>query len=294
MKSNQPNTSSEVRIDAWSFDLGAAGDTIKSYAEACIQRVESSWADGADLVLFPEYTWAGLEPLLPVGAGLRGVADAVSQCLQSLVQRLSVAGKAAVLGSSPYYDTATGELRNRALIINSGELLWQDKLFLTPWETTIVPGAELRVFECQGLRVAVLICLDIEVPELSVMLRGQAIDLILVPSATEALLGCERINRCASARAVELGCTVVVSPLVGRCASELVDENLGKLAVYLPSQECFREDARQTSSELLRHGFHCLSHTICRHKLSKTRQRKAETNPAHLAKAFTSREIRLV
>jgi predicted amidohydrolase len=212
-----------ITIDAWTFDVGTDSSSIEGYVEACARRVEQSWDGGASLVLFPEYTWAGLEPLLPAGAGLRGVAQAFWQrIMPGLHQRLSRAGKAVVLGTAPFLDGITGKLVNRAPVIVNGTLITQDKLFLTPWERVFQRGDAVRIFEFEGMRIAVLICLDIEVPELSSLLRGQGIDLILVPSATESILGCERITRCASARAVELGCAVVVSPLVGRCASELV------------------------------------------------------------------------
>jgi predicted amidohydrolase len=71
----------------------------------------------------------------------------------------------------------------------------------------------LRVWEFGGVRFAVIICLDIEIPEISAKLRGRGVDVILVPSATETILGVERVDRCASARAVELGAIVgVCSP----------------------------------------------------------------------------------
>ncbi|MDB6139152.1 MAG: nitrilase, partial [Verrucomicrobiaceae bacterium] len=236
-----PEPQPPLLIDAWTFDVGVDASSIEAYAEACAGRVEESWDSGADIVLLPEYTWAGLEPHLPPDGGLRGVAEAFwAQLLPGLRQRLSRPDKLVVLGTAPFMDPDSPELLlNRAPVIAGGRLIIQDKLYLTPWEKAFRRGNALRVFEFLGLRIAVLICLDIEVPELSVMLRGQGVDLILVPSATETLLGCERITRCASARSVELCCAVVVAPLVGRCASELVDENLGRTACYQPSQRAF-------------------------------------------------------
>jgi predicted amidohydrolase len=92
-------------------------------------------------------------------------------------------------------------------------MLYQDKLHLTPWESAFSPGDTLHLWHFAGLRIAVIICLDIEIPELSARLRDEEVDLILCPSATETVLGVERVDRCASARAVELGCHVAVSHL---------------------------------------------------------------------------------
>lgn len=46
----------------------------------------------------------------------------------------------------------------------NGELIVQDKLFLTPWETQFAGGKALQLIEFAGLRIAVIICLDIEIP----------------------------------------------------------------------------------------------------------------------------------
>ena len=260
-------------IDAWTADVGTREDLV----EAVIARTEQSWESGADIVLFPEYTWAALN------AQPEGVAvDFQQRVLPQLQQRLTRKGKLAVLGSSLIREESTGKLRNRAPIMADGEWLAQDKLFMTPWESAFQGGSELRVFTFQGLRIAVIICLDIEVPELSVLLRGQGIDLILVPSATETILGVERVTRCASARAVELGCAVVVSPLVGKCESELVDENLGKLACYLPAQRVFKRDERCRESAVYSGGFHGERFTVPLERLASMRQSTVETNPSLL------------
>ena len=268
-------------IDAWTFDVGVAADSAAGYVKACASRVEQSWDNGADLVLFPEYTWAGLEPHLREGGGLRGVAQTFwQQVMPRLHERLSREGKAVVLGTAPFLDPTSSRLLNRAPVIANGKLMTQDKLFLTPWERAFRRGESLRVFEFNGLRIAVLICLDIEVPELSALLRGRGLDLILVPSATETLMGCERVTRCASARAVELGCAVVVAPLTGRCASELVDENLGKTACYLPSQAAFAGGGRLLESAVHYDGFHTARFSLARHLLTHARAATSETNPS--------------
>ncbi|MDB6120435.1 MAG: nitrilase, partial [Verrucomicrobiaceae bacterium] len=117
-------------------------------------------------------------------------------------------------------------------------------------------------------------------PELSAMLRRQNVDLILVPSATETLMGCERVTRCASARSVELGCAVAVAPLVGQCASELVDSNLGKIACYLPSQRAFRRSDRLQEGPVHKDSFHKARFSLARGLLTDTRAATLETNPS--------------
>ena len=261
----------DVIVDAWTTDVGTSEDLV----EAVASRTEQSWDSGADIVLFPEYTWAALH-VSPASA-----ADIFQQRVFPLLrQRLTRKGKLALLGSSLIREESTDKLHNRAIIMAHGEWLAQDKLFMTPWESVFQGGDALRVFTFQGLRIAVIICLDIEMPELSVLLRGQGVDLILVPSATETIQGVERVTRCASARAVELGCAVVVSPLVGKCKSDLVDDNLGKLACYLPSQSAFKKSPRMQESEVFHDGFHCSRFTLPLSRLTSMRRSTVETNPS--------------
>jgi predicted amidohydrolase len=269
-------------IHAWTQDVGTPVADAAAYVEDCVQRVERSWAEGADLVLLPEYSWAGLEPLLPERS-LHAVSDYFwHQVWPTLQPRLSRPGHAAVLGTVPWLEPSTGRLFNRCPILCDGRIFYQDKLSLTPWEDAFQPGQSVQIFELKGQRCAVLICLDVEMAEHSLALRGQELDVLLVPSATETLMGVERVNRCASARAVELGCAVVVSHLVGTSSSSLVDENVGLLACYLPSQSFSAELQRQQVSSVFTEGFHLAKFPLPTLPQRVLLRSKLETNPALL------------
>jgi predicted amidohydrolase len=283
-----------VKVEAWTFDVGDAGKTIDSFAEHVMHQVETAWAGGADIVLLPEYLWAALEPFLPKDADMEDIAKVVwGDLMPKLKQRLSRKGKHAVLGTAPWSDPTNKHLYNRAIIFSDGRLLHQDKLFLTPWEHEFRAGKELYVFEMSGLRVAIVICLDIEVPEISSRLRGLNIDLLLVPSATETMYGSERVTRCASARAIELGCAVLVCPLVGTCDSNMVNLNLGKLAMYLPAQQSFDAYDRTEDSRLVHQGWHALRVDVPRTIIQDTHRRRHETNPSQLSVNLSPDEVQI-
>lgn len=269
-----------MNITAWTFDVGVPVDSAQTFAEECLRRVEQSWDEGADVVLFPEYLWMGLEPL--VGGGVEGVAGVFwTQLWPGIQARLSRPGKAAVLGTVPWKEP-DGTLMNRAPILADGRVLFQDKLCLTPWENVFCGGTELRVWEFGGLKLAVLICLDVEVPELAALLRGTGLDLLLVPSATETLMGVERIGRCASARAVEIGCAVAVAHLVGRSTTSLIDDNLGRVSFYLPSQAHTARCTRETPGDVVTEGFVRGNFELSSRLVSLSRRTTPETNPARL------------
>ena len=271
-----------VGIDLLTWDVGSETSSPQEYMRLVVSRVLESWQQGADIVLLPEYTWMGLERFITAPDKMAGVANLFWQKLWPEIKTsLKTSDKAVVLGTVPAL-LENGTLRNRAPILLAGKICFQDKLQLTPWEKSMTHGDVLNVWTFRELRFAVLICLDIEVPELAVALRNQQVDLILVPSATENVLGVERIGRCASARAVELGCHVGVAHLVGQMDSELVDENMGRLAWFSPSQSTFQDLPREDVTESFSKGHYkkqCILETSL---LKRMRARRVETNPAAL------------
>ncbi|HCN76420.1 MAG TPA: hypothetical protein DIT13_04390 [Verrucomicrobiales bacterium] len=273
-------------LDIQTYDPGFVCDSAREYARHVTKRVLDSWDEGADLVLLPEFLWMGLEPHTPdepEGSALERVARLFrEELLPWLRAALARPGKAVVLGTCPC--AVEGGIRNRAVIFHDGKETHQDKLHLTPWEKEFTPGGSVRLWEFGGLLVAVIICLDIEIPELAARLRGLGVDLILCPSATETILGVERVDRCASARAVELGCFVAVAHLTGRARSDLIDENVGRAAFYQPSQHVFRHTPRWIEGPVHDSGCHALRVTVDKEALKKMRRMRAETNPSLLGK----------
>ncbi|TLD69199.1 hypothetical protein FEM03_19050 [Phragmitibacter flavus] len=274
----------ELTVDLMTCDVGAEAASPEAFADFLVSRTTDAWDGGADVVLFPEFSWLGLERFVEGGPGaLQAVGKLFWEELwPGMSSKLTRSDKAVVLGTVPFVGT-DGMLRNRAPVVVGDHVGYQDKLNLTPWESAFSPGEGVQLFSLGGVRFAVIICLDIEIPELSVALRGKGVDLILVPSATESVLGVERVGRCASARAVELGCYVGVSHLVGRAKSELVDENVGRLAWLTPSQVPFEKDERESGSAIFESGFEVNRVVVDGAKLARMRRRRAETNPSLLS-----------
>ncbi len=273
-----------LTVDLWTCDVGTPVATPVDFAELLVTRTLQSWDEGADIVLFPEFTWMGLERFVAKDNPLSSIAHLFwSELWPSIRERLDRPNKAVILGTVPWKDGATEEIRNRAPILSDGRELYQDKLNLTPWENAFSPGAAVRIWKLGDARLAVVICLDIEIPELSALLRGKGVDAILVPSATETIFGLDRVGRCASARAIELGCYVGVSHLVGVADfSALVDENVGRLAWFAPSQAAFADVTREALSEILTEGFHRQRQALDTRLVALSRRNYLETNPARL------------
>ena len=271
-----------VTLELCTFDPGVAARSPAGFAAEVTDVVDASWADGADVVLLPEFTWIGLQAIVEPPTPRRVAEVFWSELLPTLKSLLNRPGKAVVLGSVPFWDEESAQLRDRVPILIEGEVSYQDKLHLPPGESEFAAGTELRLWEFGGVRFAVVVGLDIEIPEVSARLRGCGVDVLLVPSASESILGVERVDRCASARAVELGCIVGVSHLSGAVDSGLIGKCVGRAAVYFPSQSVFEDHPRWFEGEVISQGVQKQRVVIDCNALEAMRARPAETNPALL------------
>jgi predicted amidohydrolase len=270
-----------MMIDLWTCDVGHPSGTAEAFAEEIFSRLKQSWSEGADLVVFPEYTWMGLERFFPGTSSLKSTADFFWQELwPARLKELKSFKKSVLLGTAPYFDPKKKKFFNRAIFLQNGKASYQDKICLTPWEKSFSAGKKIQLFKVSGMRVGLVVCFDVEFPEIALKLKKLKLDLLLVPSACESNFGVERVGRCASARAIELGCFVAVSHLVGQCESSLVDENVGRLAFFAPSQTAFASLASSQQSSLISSGFKRLCVAAPRELLDESRKNKLETNPA--------------
>lgn len=99
-----------------------------------------------------------------------------------------------------------GKILNTAIYIaKNGDVTFQDKIFLTPWEAKQGwhNGTNLRMFEIEGVKSVILICHDAEFPVISQALSKIKPELIIVPSMTDDVYGHARVTRTAMARAIE-------------------------------------------------------------------------------------------
>lgn len=235
-----------VSIALWATNLGLPCESVADWLARVEARVEETARGGASLLLFPEYAcegWLNFKPddLKPTEE-MDYLAGHAPQAVAAIGE-MSVKHAIAIVAGTMPWKLNGGSISNRAWVFfPDGTRLHYDKLALTPaekdpesWDLT--PGGRLQVFEWNGLRVATVICLDVEMPALSVMLAKADIDLLLVPAMTALPTGYNRVFGCAKARAVELMCAVAVSGCTGASSRTTQNPtNHGGCAVYLPCE----------------------------------------------------------
>src|SRR5690606_7828055 len=76
-------------------------------------------------------------------------------------------------------------------------------------------GDKVKVFDTDCGKVGILICYDVEFPELSRILADQGMQILFVPFLTDTQNGYTRVRNCAQARAIENECYVAIAGSVG-------------------------------------------------------------------------------
>lgn len=93
-----------------------------------------------------------------------------------------------------------------------------EKLHVTPDEAKVwgmQGGSQIQTYDTDCGRVGILICYDVEFPELSRILAEEGIDILFVPFLTDTQNGYSRVRNCAQARAIENECYVAIAGCVG-------------------------------------------------------------------------------
>ncbi len=227
-----PATPTTLKIALWANNLAHPVKDRAQWLALVEAQVAAAKAEGADLLVMPEYVsahwlnWAdgpgsGQSVMNWMAAEGRALLPELE--LMAMRHRIGlVAGSMPVLAAAEREDLGTV---NRAWILlpqEDGTLrrLHHDKLVPTPMERVhgewpIRLGGRVAPFEFRGAKLAVLICLDVEMPAVAAKLQAEALDLLIVPSMTAYLSGYHRVFDCAKARAIELFCAVGAVGAIG-------------------------------------------------------------------------------
>ncbi len=221
--------------------------------EDFIQQVEffvdtvSSY--NCDLVLFPELLDAPLMSRFqqedPAEA-IRSLAE-YSEPYRAELMRMALAYNINIVGGSvPEYRDE--KLYNVSYLCRrDGTTDSQYKLHITPDETQywgLRGGNQVKVFDTDIGKIGILICYDVEFPEVPRYMVEQGMTILLVPYWTDTKNGYLRVRRCAQARAIENECYVAISGSVGNIPKvENMDIQYSQSAVFTPSDFAFPHDA---------------------------------------------------
>ena len=197
-------------------------------------------------LLFPELFTAQLFSMLDPGLSpvqaIAKLADMADRYRDMFIRKATKAGLFIIGGSHPV--RVGDSIRNTAhLFTPSGQVYTQEKLHITPNERQeygITPGEGLKLFHTSHARIGILVCYDVEFPELARLMTLAGVEVLFVPFSTDERKAYLRVRYTAQARAVENTIYTVLSGNVGNLPQvENFLINYGQAVICTPSDFAF-------------------------------------------------------
>lgn len=220
--------------------------SFESFLEQAEYFIDAVSDYQSDFVLFPEFFNA---PLMAPYNDLSS-AKAIRK-LASYSEKLRI--KFSEFAISYNVNIITGsmpEVQKNGDLLNVGYLCRRDgtteryeKIHITPSEKTswgMIGGNVIKTFDTDCGKIGVLICYDVEFPELPRLLADQGMQILFVPFLTDTQNGYMRVRSCAQARAIENECYVAIAGCVGNLPKvNNMDIQFAQAAVFTPSDFAF-------------------------------------------------------
>jgi predicted amidohydrolase len=151
-----------------------------------------------------------------------------------------------ISGSMPMIED--GSLNNIGFVCHrSGKVEQYKKIHVTPDEFKywgLTGGNTVQSYDTDAGRIGVLICYDVEFPELGRLLAESRIQILFVPFMTDTQNSYFRVRCCSQARAIENECYVAITGSVGNLPKvENMDIHYSQAAVFTPSDFSFPSNA---------------------------------------------------
>lgn len=199
----------------------------------------------SDFILFPEFFNAPLMAKynhLAESDAIRALAN-YSEPIRSKFVEFAISYNVNIIcGSLPVYENE--KLYNVSYLCRrDGSWDVQYKIHITPSELTswgLTGGDNIKVFDTDSGKIGVLICYDVEFPELGRIMAEQGLEILFVPFLTDTQNGYNRVRHCAQARAIENECYVAIAGSVGNLPRvNNMDIQYAQSVVFSPSDFAF-------------------------------------------------------
>ncbi len=199
----------------------------------------------SDFALFPEFFNAPLMAQhnhLSEHEAIKNLAQYTSEVIAKFSEFAISYNINIISGSMP--EVIDNKLYNVGyLCTRDGKLERYEKLHVTPDESRIwgmQGGSKLKTFDTDCGRIGILICYDVEFPELSRLLSDEGMDILFVPFLTDTQNGYSRVRFCAQARAIENECFVAIAGSVGNLPNvHNMDIQFAQSMVFTPCDFSF-------------------------------------------------------
>lgn len=204
----------------------------------------------ADFAVFPELFTLQLLSIeneqIPAAEAIGKLTEYTARFKETM-SRLAVSYNVNIIGGSHPTREADGEVYNISYVfLRDGSIHEQHKIHPTPNERywwNVKGGNKVNVIDTDCGPIGVLICYDVEFPEIVRHVIDQGAAIVFVPFCTDERQSYLRVRYCAQARAVENQCYVVMAGNVGNLPKvDNMDIQYSQSCVLTPCDFPFARD----------------------------------------------------
>ncbi|MBA3460289.1 MAG: GNAT family N-acetyltransferase [Deltaproteobacteria bacterium] len=236
-----------VRVAAVQYQMRHI-TTFEEFAQQCEFFIDAASEYRADFLLFPEMLTNQLQLLVLVhesSATARRLNEFTGR-YNEFFTRMAMKYDVNIIAGT-HLTVEFDKLFNIAsLFRRDGSIEKQYKLHVSPSELRwwgVSPGDDVRVFDTDRGKIAILIGDDIVFPELARIATGKGANLLFVPFNTDIRSGYMRIRSCAAARCIENGLYAVLAGPIGNLPFvQGADIHYGEACILTPCDVPFARD----------------------------------------------------
>lgn len=237
-----------VRVSAIQYQMRAIKN-FEEFEKHCEFFVDTASDYRSDFVVFPEMLTLQLLSFLPSktpGEAIRQLSQYTAQ-YEKMFTRLAIKYNINIIGGS-HLAVENEKLYNISYIFRrDGSYDKQYKIHITPSEKKwwgVQSGDKIKVFNTDKGKIAILICYDVEFPELARIATSKGAKIIFVPFNTDDRRAYLRVRYCAQARAIENQVYMIITGCVGNLPEvENLDVHFSQSAIFTPSDVEFHREA---------------------------------------------------
>ncbi|HMP72390.1 MAG TPA: GNAT family N-acetyltransferase [Kiritimatiellia bacterium] len=237
-----------VRIAAVQYQMRTIS-SFEDFQKQCVYFVDTASDYKCDFVLFPELITTQLLSFCDTkrpGDAARKLAEFTPAYLE-MFSEFAIRFNINIIGGSTFVIEDDMLYNVGYLFGRDGSIGKQYKIHVTPaeWKWWGVNGGNrMEVFDTDCGRVAIMICYDIEFPELARIAAAKGAQIIFVPFNTDERHGYLRVRHCALARCVENHVYVAVAGPVGNLPFvNNADIHYAQSGIFTPADFSFSRDA---------------------------------------------------
>ncbi len=236
-----------VRVAAVQYQMRPIS-TFEEFAQQCEFFIDTASEYRMDFLLFPEMVTNQLQVVvqMPDSSATARRLDEFTSRYVDFFTKMAMKYNLNIIGGT-HLTVEGGKLYNIAsLFRRDGTVERQYKLHISPSELRwwgVSAGDEVRVFDTDRGRIAILIGDDVAFPELARIATGKGANLLFVPFNTDIRSGYMRIRLCAQARCIENGMYAVLAGPIGNLPFvQGADIHYGEACILTPCDVPFARD----------------------------------------------------